>query len=255
MKKSFVLIFCLFLLHTSGFAQNDLFEKEKEKSRSGFIINVNGAVDFPAADMAKRFGTDYRVGAALLYKTKSNWIFGPKFDFLFGGKIKEDSLMINIMDVEGTLLDQNGQHKSISISERGYLFGVQGGKVFNISKVNANNGILVSTAAGFMQHRIHIFDKEQTVSQLMGDYKKGYDRLANGLFLEQYVGYSHFSNNGIVNFHIGLDFTAGFTQGRRDYLYDVMRTDDKSRMDILFGIRGGWYIPIFKKKSEEIFFE
>jgi hypothetical protein len=64
-----------------------------------------------------------------------------------------------------------------------------------------------------------------------------------------------FDKNGLLNFHIGLNFMAAFTQGRRDYLYDVRRTDASSRVDLLFGIRGGLYITVFGKKSEEVFFE
>ena len=48
---------------------------------------------------------------------------------------------------------------------------------------------------------------------------------------------------------------AGFTQGRRDFLYDTGKPGTDTRLDILYGIRGGWYIPIFKRKSEELFFE
>jgi hypothetical protein len=111
------------------------------------------------------------------------------------------------------------------------------------------------TGAGFMQHKINIFDQDKTIPQLRGDYRKGYDRLTNGWYLEQFVGYNMFDKSGLLNFHIGLDFVAGFTKGRRDFLYDVMRKDDASRIDLLFGLRGGWYIPIFKHKSEEIYFE
>jgi hypothetical protein len=239
----------------SSFAQDGLFNEEKTPARKGFIINVNGGVDFPAADMAKRFGTNYRIGGAVLYKTASNWMFGPKFDFIFGNRITEDSLLINLTDDDGSILNQDGQRIGISTFERGYMVGIQAGKIFNLSKVNSDNGLLITTTAGFMQHKVNIFDKDKSIPQLRRDYRKGYDRLTNGLFVEQYAGYNYFSKNGFLNFHIGLNIVAGFTQGRRDYLYDVMRPDNASRLDILFGIRGGWYIPIFKKKSEEIFFE
>jgi len=59
----------------------------------------------------------------------------------------------------------------------------------------------------------------------------------------------------LLNFTIGVDALFGFTQDRRDYLYDVMRPDNQQRLDILFGLRGGWFIPIFKRKSEDILFE
>jgi hypothetical protein len=90
---------------------------------------------------------------------------------------------------------------------------------------------------------------------LRGRYLRGYDRLANGTFVEQYVGYAYFSSNKLINFTIGADILAGFTQGRRDYLYDVMRPDNAKRLDLLYGLRAGWFIPMFKRKSEDMIFE
>jgi hypothetical protein len=48
---------------------------------------------------------------------------------------------------------------------------------------------------------------------------------------------------------------VGFTQGRRDYLYDVMRPDNAKRLDVLIGVRTGWFIPMFKRNSEDMMFE
>lgn len=253
-RVSLLVLFCLAYLMPAQ-AQDDLFGSAKKPSRKGVIFGVNGNLDFPGADMAKRFGTSYRLGGSILYKTTSNWMFGPKMDFIMGGKVKEDSLLANLADRYGTILDRNGDRVGVRLFERGYMIGLQVGRIINMSKKSSDNGILIMTSAGFMQHKINIFDREKTILQIQGDYRKGYDRLTNGLFLEQFVGYNYFADNGLINFHIGLDVTAGFTKGRRDYLYDVRRPDDQSRIDLLFGLRGSWYIPIFKRKSEEFFFE
>lgn len=147
-----------------------------------------------------------------------------------------------------------GERAGVPMYERGYMAGLSAGRIFPLTKRNPDNGIMVLTSVGFMQHKINIFVKQQDIPQLKEEYKKGYDRLTNGLFLEQYVGYTYFARDGLLNFHIGLDAAFGFTQGRRDFLFDVKRPDDKARMDILFGIRGGIYIPLFKRKSEELIF-
>jgi hypothetical protein len=255
MKRLFVLAGLFFACLQQANAQNSIFTETKRPARSGFIFNVNGSLDMPAADMAKRFGNNYKLGGAVLYKTTSNWMFGPKIDFILGNKIKEDSLMRNIKTFDGYLVNQSGLVVDVGTFERGYMIGLQVGKIINMSKKNSDNGILLTTSAGFMQHKINLYDKDQTIPQLKGVYRKGYDRLANGMYLEQYVGYNYMSSKGFLNFHLGLDVTAGFTKGRRDYIYDVMRPGNESRLDVLVGIRGGWYIPIFKRKSEEIFFE
>jgi hypothetical protein len=239
------------LLH----AQDALFATEKAVARKGIVIAANGNLDFPGGDMAKRFGTSYRVGGAFMYKTKQNLMYGLKCDYLFGSDIREDSLLINIRDAYGQLISTDGQKLNVGKFERGIVLGVQAGKILNTSSRNADIGILVMTGLGFIQHKIHIYDKTASMPQISKDYKKGYDRLTNGWYIEQFVGYNHFSKNALINFYAGFNLMAGFTKGRRDYLYDVMRTDDKSRIDLLFGIRAGWYIPVFKRKSEELFFE
>jgi len=255
------LIFCVISAHSQD--REKLFNAGQTKhTKHGVILNANGDFDLPGGNMAKRFGASYRVGPAVLYKTESNWIFGVKTDFILGGKIKEDSLMINVRDKYSTsksnlyeFIDNNGNRVGVPVYERGYAMGLQAGKIIELSESHPDNGLMLLTTVGFVQHKIYIWDKNKTISQLQGDYLKGYDRLTNGMFIEQYAGYIYFARNALLNFTIGVDAMFGFTRGRRDYLYDVMRTDDKQRLDILFGIRGGWFIPIFRKKSEEIMFE
>lgn len=256
MKNAFFLLLSTLLLASvATLAQDALFNTEKSPARKGVIFAINGNADLPGGDMAKRFGTSYRAGAAILYKTQNNWLFGLKSDYLFGGDIKEDSLLINIQDANGNILSSDGNRMGVGKFQRGTITGIEAGKTFNISNRNADNGILVMTGIGFIQHKIHVFDKTASIPQITKDYRKGYDRLTNGIYIEQFVGYNQFSKNSLVNFHIGINVLAGFTKGRRDFLYDVMRTDDKARLDLLIGIRAGWYIPIFKRKSEELFFE
>lgn len=259
------LVFASLLLafSSSCFAQADLFGPSENKTvRHGVILNGNGGLDFPAADMAKRFKQSFRIGPALLVKTKKNWLFGGKFDFIVGKNVTEDSLMYNIRDKYATysqnlfeFINNDGQRIGVPVYERGYAVGLSAGKIFSRSKDHPDNGLMVLTTAGFMQHRINIFDRDKSVMSLRGDYLKGYDRLSNGFFAEQYVGYAYFSANKLINFTIGADFLAGFTQGRRDYLYDVQRPDNAKRLDILYGLRAGWFIPIFKRRSEDMMFE
>lgn len=246
------------LLGISGkvVAQDDLFGTTKKEARKGFTIAVNGNFDVPAMDMADRFGLSYRIGPSVFYKTKSNWIIGAKTDFIFGDQIKQPGFLSNIRHPDGSFIASNGYRVDVALFERGYAAGFMAGKIFNFSEKNADNGLLLLTSAGFIQHKILIStDKSGSVPQLSGEYRKGYDRLTNGWFLEQFVGYIHFSQSGLINFNIGLNVLAGFTAGRRDFLYDVQKPGNESRVDMLIGLRGSWFVPIFKRKSEEYFFE
>jgi hypothetical protein len=250
-----ILLLAIGFIPNSVWAQKNLFQSEKLEARKGFLLGANGNFDMPAGDLKHRFGNSYRLGPSMHYKTKKNWIFGIKLDFTNGDQIKEDSLFSGIKDNAGTMINQNGQRIGINIYRRGFMSGIEAGYIINTSKKVSDNGIMLLTGLGFIQHKILIQDKGESILSLTADYRKGYDRLTNGLYLEQYVGYLYLSNNGLINFHIGLDVAMGFTQGRRDFLYDVRRPDKENRTDILFGVRGGWYLPMFKRKSEEFFFE
>jgi hypothetical protein len=255
MKRYLFILIYSFLFVVPALAQDEaLFGSDKDKPREGFVITMNANFDLPGGDMAKRFGTSYRVGPSVWYKTKDNWIFGAKFDFINGSNIRQDSLMINIFR-DGGLLNQSGVRTDVRVYERGYATGLQAGRIFNISKRSQAHGFLALTTLGFMQHKIKIFDRDKEITHIKGDYNKGYDRLSNGIMIDQFLGYNYFSKDGYLNFYIGFDIMAGFTRGRRDYLYDVMRPDTENRVDLLYGLRGGLHIPIFKRKSEEIYFK
>lgn len=255
MKRVFAALIVFVAFSKVSIAQDDLFGTPKREAKKGFVISLNGNFDVPAADMAKRFGVSYRVGPAIFYKTRSNWIIGAKSDFILGNKIEEDGFLSNLNNQDQTFITAAGFRRNIETYERGYTVGLQLGRIINFSKKNPDNGLMLVTSAGFIQHKIHIVTRNAgEIPQLSGDYKKGYDRLTNGIYLEQFAGYTYFANNGLVNFHIGVDILAGFTQGRRDYLFDVQKAGTDKRLDILFGIRGGWFIPIFKRKSEEFYF-
>jgi hypothetical protein len=256
MKRTlFIIIYLLSIVCEQTTAQiSDLFATPRLPAHNGFVISANGNFDLPFGDMSKRFGISYRVGPAVQYKTKNNWMIGAKFDYISGTIIREDSLLHNLVNNRGGIYNNSGTETGVGIYERGYLIGVSAGKIFCTSRKNGDNGILVQTTAGFIQHKIQYYVSNNDIAELTGDYKKGYDRLTNGVFIEQYVGYNCFARDAFVNFHIGLDVMFGFTQGRRDFQYDIINVDKSKRVDVFFGLRGGWYIPIFKRKSEEYYF-
>ncbi|RYD51473.1 MAG: hypothetical protein EOP52_10810 [Sphingobacteriales bacterium] len=256
MQKTIVLLILLFSA-VRGVAQQDedLFGSLGGSDiRQGVLIGAQAGYDLPFGDMSKRFGPSFRVGGSLQYRLKNNWQFGVKGDFIFGTDLREDSLLINMKDVSGFYINDNGRRVGMEIAERGYLLGLTGGKMISLSKNHPNRGVLLQLTAGYMQHRVFYYNQQDNFAQLRGEYKKGYDRLTNGLFVEPYVGYQHFSDNGLVNFHVGVGATLGFTAGRRDYQFDLARPYTESRLDGLFGVRAGWYFAIYRKRTEDIYY-
>lgn len=217
-------------------------------------VELGASYDFPWSSMAVRFGNGFRLGGGIKVKTKNQWIFGGQFHFIVGGKIKEPGLLLNMATSTGYLVTQFGEQIKIEAFQRGYMFGLHAGKNIPINPQNPNSGITLQTGLGFMQHKINLFDRDNVIPGLKGDLKKGYDRLANGLYIKQYAGYTFYSPKKLVNFTVGLDIVYGMTAGRRAYLYDVEKPGTDSRNDILTGISASWLIPLYKKNVEETYY-
>ncbi|MFM7079016.1 MAG: hypothetical protein ACKOYC_04400, partial [Bacteroidota bacterium] len=163
------------------------------------FMNIGFGIYQPGGDLADRFGTGSMVSGEVLYKNKRNFVFGINTGFLFGDKIKEPGLFSDLYTPEGQIIGLDGLYAEIRLFERGYHVGATVGKIFSFKKPNPNSGIMVLVGPGFLQHKIRIEDIGNTVPALRGDYKKGYDRLTNGLRLYQFIGYVYFSNRQLAN--------------------------------------------------------
>lgn len=252
MKIISVLSFCF--LSFSLVAQNKDSTSSKPLADRIWNIDALASVDHPMADMAKRFGASNRMGFGFKIKDRHNWIYGVRMEFLIGKKIKEDSLLYGVKTKLGGIIGSTGNLMNLGIFERGYLIGAQVGKILPYLQANKNSGLMVMGSTGFIQHKIKLFDRDLSFPQLTGDYRKGYDRLSNGWFLEEFVGYNYFSSNKLVNLYAGFSLMEGFTKGRRDYLFDVQRSDQTARMDMLLSFKLGWVVTIYKKNVEEIYY-
>lgn len=218
-------------------------------------ISFNYAFQMPAGDLENRFGNNSNVGLSFHIKTKTNWYFGAEWSYMFGKSVNEEGLMQNLITDEGFIVDNEGGLARILIQERGSLTTLNVGKVIPLRFSNVNSGLLFKAGVGLMQHRIRIESQENVITQLEDEYLKGYDRLTNGLVLSQFLGYFHMSDNRLTNLYGGIEFYEGFTQGRRDYNFDTRDVDNEPRMDILFGIRVGWVIHIYKRTGREVYYD
>lgn len=207
----------------------------------------------PGKDMADRFYENAALGATFNLKLKSNWLIGVEGSYLFAPSHHEKGLMAELKTQYGTIIDFDGRESVILEQQRGFNAFVFGGKLFNWIGPNPNCGIVIRGGVGFLQHRIWIENRLNDVPQLEGDYRKGYDRLTNGIAFNQFIGYHHQSNARLVNFFVGFEFIQAFTQSRRDYNFDLMRKDNTKRQDFLYGIKLAWAIPFAKRTPKEFY--
>lgn len=246
MKKIFSSILALsFAFSLFGQLRGYQLEQLEQNEGSILLLNFSYGGQLPGADLAARFGGNFSAGAGVDYYTSKNWIIGVKGDFLFGKRVKTDVLS-KLRGSEGYIYADDGGLADVQLRERGLLFSGHVGKVFAISEKNRRSGLRVTIGAGMLQHKIRIQDEPQVFASSLGkEYKKGYDRLANGLAVTEFIGYQYIANNRLVNFSIGVEFVQGFTKGRRSFNFDTLEPGTERRFDLLYGYRLTWTLPLF----------
>jgi len=217
------------------------------------LLQLSYAVQFPFSDMAQRFGVNNNIGGAFFFKMRYNWIIGGEANLLFGGNIKEDTILNQLFTSQGFLIGTNGIAEEVILFERGYTFFGKIGKLLPVSASNSNSGINVMLGAGFLQHKIKIEDPDHAVPYVTGDYAKGYDRLTNGFAISEYVGFLRLDKRKLLNFNGGVEAIEGFTQNRRDYNFDQMKHDGTKRLDILVGLKLAWLLPFYGRGEQRFY--
>lgn len=217
----------------------------RENTGEAFLITIQFSGQLTGGDLAERYGPCSDVSGSVGWMSDSkSWIFGVEGAFLFGSDVREDVLS-PLRTTQGDIIGITGTIAPVLLRQRGVYLGVHGGRIFPLSQSNPRNGIRVSIGGGYLQHQIRIVDDSNTTDHITGDFQKGYDRLTSGPALRQFVGYQLFSSDRLLNFHIGVELTQAFTNSRRSVNYDTGLPGDTNRLDMLFGLRMGWSLPLY----------
>lgn len=243
-----VIISCLPFL---SFGQLDV----KDSIIPGVILKVSYGVQFPELDMKDRFGIVSGIGGELVYKTAKHWMFGIHGQYQFGFDVKESGeTLAPLANSIGSITNVNGESALISVEMEGWTLGGEVGWLLPWGKVNANSGIILTVGGGFMQHRIKYNTEDNAVPQLEGDYVKNFDRMTNGPYARQFLGYHFQGNNRLTNFYGGAEFIQGFTTGRRSYDVPTGGPMTGNRLDVMFGIRIGWMLPFYERVPDKYYY-
>jgi hypothetical protein len=180
------------------------------------------SIQFKGGDLSRRFGANSSIGGGIMFKTKSNWLFGAEGNFLFGGSVKNsDSLLRNISTPDGFIIDANGYFADVLFYERGYSIYGKFGKIIPVFAPNPNSGLTIMAGAGYLQNKIRIHNPGNVAPQIYGDYKKGYDHLNSGIAINGSIGYTYMSSSRLLNFYGGFEFIQSWTKSRREYDFEL----------------------------------
>lgn len=218
------------------------------------MVSLHLGGQLPGGDLADRFGANLNVGASFLIKSKKNWLVGMEGNYMYGRNVKEDVLS-QLKTASGNVIDNEGYPADLRVTERGLGIHLVAGKVLNIWAPNKNSGLMFMVGCGYLQHKINLFDYQKKIAAVKGDLKYGYDRLSNGISTSQFLGYMYLGQNQMINFYFGFEFYQGFTQSVRKLNYDTGLPDTKKRLDLLYGFRFGWILPLYKKKPNEFYYD
>jgi len=245
-----VLLSLLFVIPMLVFGQQN-------RNNNVNVLNLGFEYGFHTSggDLKDRFGWGSLLGGEIEYLLKSNWAISLDASFIFGRRVFENPIS-PLIGRDSLLIGNNFSQATIFLRQRGFYTGVSIGKLFPVSKKNKKSGIKLDLGLGLFQHKIRIQDDpESFVPILSGDYKKGYDRLTNGLAFRQFIGYQHLAKNRLINVYAGFEFTQAFTQNRRTYNFDTMGPDDTKRLDLLHSFKVGWILPFYiGEEGEEIYY-
>lgn len=250
MKRTILLISLLFTLSIYSSAQVSIADSVIKTT----ILSPSYSFLFPGGDLADRYYSNSGIGGTFMLKNTKNWVYGIEGTFLFKDSVKETNIFDSIITTSGYLIDGNGTLADVRLYERGFYLGSKFGKLFPVWSPNPNSGFLICGGLGLLQHKIRIENPGNVTPQIKDDYKKGYDRLCNGLAINESVGYLYMGNSRLVSFYAGLEFYQGWTKSRRSYDFDKMQKDETKRFDSMWGFKVSWIIPLYKTAPKKYYF-
>jgi hypothetical protein len=252
MKKLLIIPLIFFSLIGKG---QFVLEKAEVKDSAFTIpmITMSYAYQWSGGELSDRFGSNNNIGASFMVKTKKNWLIGLKGNFLWGNTVNENQILNELLTNSNELIDDNGRLTEAFLGERGSSFFVFGGRMINKFAPNKNSGFIFYGGVGMLQHKISIKFQDD-IAYLTDEYKKGYDRFSLGFAVNGFAGYLFLSQNRLLNFFGGIDFTQGWTKSLREYNYNTQLPDTKTYSNSLYGVRIGWIIRLNKRKQQAFYY-
>jgi len=251
----------LTLLLTTAFmaacAQESGFSTSRKDSAMGMpLLRISYTVQVPlGGDLGARFGVAHNIGGSLGYKTRSNWMFTLGGHYIFGDHVhNSEALLTELLTPDNIIISNDGSPAILNIGQAGYVIDLRVSKIFPFLRANRNSGPMLSLGTAFMEHWIAYDVENNTVPQLRGEYRKGYDRLTNGMVLNQFIGYHYQGDTRLLNFYGGFEFSQGFMGNRRSYDIPERRKIDPNLTYFQFGFRIGWMLPFYKRDQNEYYY-
>ncbi len=264
-------LFLLFVLMLSAFSvqqataqrtkpsyQTDFSSKDYVDTAAPMIwLDAHLAYHFPMGDLKSYFKNNFAVGPGFTFKSKSNWTVGFHFDYMFGANLRDPNYFNGTLaNDNGIVIDGNGLVSQGGITAEGRYWSLMAdfGKIIPVDRWK-NSGIWLRMGLGYFSHKLRVDDVSKQYPQLDDNYAKGYDRRSGGFALNQFIGYQFIRKNRMLNFFVGIEFHEMWTKPNRNYIFFEGPTADMpAKFSGLIGIKAGWNIPLYERKTTTTFY-
>ena len=226
----------------------------KDSTMQVHFASLHFGYQIAGGDIAERYGNSGYTGASYFFKNRSNWIFEVQYDYIFGEMHKESEIFSTITTSEGLFFTDEGGFLEVIQREAGFFGGIKIGKIIPLFGKNPNSGIMIQAGVGLLQYKTFL-DGNDNIPAVDKHHMKGYDRLTNGLSINQFIGYMYFDERSRVNFYAGFEFYQAWTSNRRDYDYYTMSKIIDDRRDFLYSFKVGWLIPFSQRSPDKYYFD
>lgn len=247
MKKITLLLFTVFVAFNLSAQKGD----DKVFFDDAILISPSYNFQLPMSDMFHSYGFNHNMGLEIAYKFKQNWLVSVEGNFMFGSKVKDETILNSLLTSEGSLIGTDGSLEGVTLSGRGMNLMAKFGKIIHFNPKMANSGLLLKFGIGYIDHKTLIDTKDSNVPQLSKVLKTGYDRFTSGIAFSQYIGLIKLEKKKYLNLSFGVELTEGITQNRRPFDFATGKKMDKTRLDLLIGFKFNWYLPVFMGKSNK----
>ncbi len=231
--------FSLLLFASITFGQSDT----SNVKISMVSANLGYGIDFPGGDLSERFGQSLSFISGIEYLINGKDGIGIDYIFNFGNKVKED-IFLGYRNENGYVIGIDGNPSILFLRQRGNYLGLNYSRIFKPS--NKTSGLKLSLGAGILTHKIRVVDDSRNLVLAEDPYLKGFDRLTRGFALKQELVYQHHSRNKAFHFNVGFNIMEGFTKQLREVNFDTGDRISTKRLDIIYGVRITWMIPLSK---------
>ncbi len=251
--KHILFYFLIFMSFLNSKAQ----EIAKSENPAIIMFSPSFSFQYPMGDNSSLYGVHSKADMHISIKTKSNWTFGVGGGFGFGASPKDFTLLGDMVS-NGFVIGKNASIEQPALEGRIGTFNIEVGKIIPIFPKSKISGLHIKAGIGYLSQKTITTIDGNIVPQLNDNYAGLYNQSMAGLSLSQFIGYTYFARDKLINITFGLEHTIALVKSLN--AWDVKKNEsiaDKKATYRYFGPKFTFTIPLYikdKKYYEKTYF-